>query len=202
MAETALVNAATQGTDVPKMTQAVIDPEGDVYLQLENMELRVSSKILATASKVFNAMFKSNFQEGLTLAKGEICHIPLSDDPTAMHILCVVTHFREMPTTLAKTELKYLGQVVILADKYGCATAIRYWADSCMERINDLEGSDENHMVDSLLAAYVLNQSTRFKDITKRMVYFRPSKDSDLGQRGWNFSKAARDILPCTLIRK
>ena len=202
MAGQNFVDLTTDEPKMPKTQRIAIDPEGNIYLQLENLELRVSSKVLATASKVFNAMFKSDFQEGLHLTKGEDCRIPLPDDPVTMHLLCLITHSRETPASLAKIESQYLRKVALLAAKYECIAAVRYWADSCMERINNFVKFDENHMVDSLLAAYVMNQYNRFTDITKRMVHCDPRDDSELSQRGWRLDQEARDVLPRALIHE
>ena len=106
---------------MPKITRevrAIIDSDGDVYFQVEDMKLRVSSKVLATASEVFTAMFNANFQEGRTLASGESCHIPLPDVSIAKHILCLVLHDKVLTSSLAKVNSHTLLKVVILANRY------------------------------------------------------------------------------------
>ena len=71
-----------------------------------------------------------------------------------------------------------------------------------MERIDHSTKFSEKFMVDSLLAAYVMNHSTRFTTITKLMVHCMPNRDSDLGQRGWILDQEARAGLPGSLIRE
>ena len=59
---------APDGEDPPTNTTEVsktveIDPGGDVNLLCEDLVLRVSSRVLSLASKVFNAMFQTHYQE-------------------------------------------------------------------------------------------------------------------------------------------
>ena len=62
-----------------------IDPNGDVVLILNGKKLLVSSKILSMASRVFAAMFSSQFREGLHNATpGIIPTIPLPEDDATL----------------------------------------------------------------------------------------------------------------------
>ena len=193
-------------SETKREVKVVIDPDGDVYLHLKDtelpsLELRVSSKVLATASKVFAAMFKPSFQEGLTIAKGESCHIPLPDDPTAMHILCLVVHHKELTGSLVGAGSHRLLMVVILADKYACIGAIECWAGLSVERKLNAMSFNEVALVDMLLAAYLLDHVELFKKITTMMVQCKPPLSSDLSQRNWLRSREAHDMLPPRLIR-
>jgi hypothetical protein len=52
-----------------KTPTIALDNAGDVILQLGEVSLRVSSKVLSVASPVFRVMFSPHFLEGETLSK-------------------------------------------------------------------------------------------------------------------------------------
>ena len=180
-----------------------VDKNGDVYLELPKLELRVSSKALSMASKVFNTMFNSSFREGLDLAANETCRIPLpDDDPGAMHVLCILMHQQDIDS---KGELNSGGLrlIAMLADKYSCTGAVKYWAELWIGKLQDeLEGSrtDEKAMVDLLVVSYILNLPTRFASVTKRMVYWLPKSMSEISELGWYVDNEAQEVLPQNLI--
>jgi len=104
------------------------DPNGDLTLLLGGSRgpIRVSSKVMGLASRVFKAMVNPDF-----LPK-ELCvddppGIPLpEDDPVAIYWICTVLHHREwthgsLPTPVIK-------DVAILCDKYDCAVALKPWS--------------------------------------------------------------------------
>ena len=187
------------------LSTIVIDPEGDVYLELEKAAFRVSSKVLATASKVFNDMFKTDFQEGLDLAKDETCRIPLPDDDTAtMHVLCLRLHHQDIPASVATITSALLRDVALLATKYACTYAIKIWVD---DWIGDLLAVRRDETVpqtakhiDLLLAAYTFDCAARFRDVTKRMVYGTEGGNS---LYRWTYiHRAILDTLPGGLLGK
>ena len=190
------------------MSHAVIDPDGDVYLELPSLELRVSSKALSMASKVFNAMFNSRFQEGLNLANKETCRIPLPDDDAAeMNAMCMLMYHQEPTAFESEMDSRRLRSLAILADKYACKGAVKLWADVWIGRLeNGKEGSrdDETVIVDLLVISYVLDLSSQFSAITKRMVYWssRTSKFYHYHACGWYVDYVAQEMLPQGLLGK
>ena len=190
------------------MTKLAIDADGDVYLELLNLELRVSSKALSMASQVFNAMFNSGFQEGLNLANNETCRIPLpDDDAAAMTALCILIHHQEPTTFESEMDSRRLRSLSILADKYACKGAVRLWADVWIGRLSseyEVSREDEKILVDALLVSYILDLSAQFTAITKRMVY-RISRNHihyRLCERGWYVDDVAQEMLPQGLLGK
>ena len=54
-------------------TKVEIDPDGNVLLLLDGLELKVFSKVLSLASRVFKAMFSSHYAEGNELKEHSFC---------------------------------------------------------------------------------------------------------------------------------
>ena len=197
-----------QDPEPPVPSKIVIDPDGDVFLELEKVEIRVCSKILATASKVFRAMFNSGFQEGLNLAKNETCRVPLPEDDTvAMHVLCLNLYHHDIPASVTEINPPLLQKLAILADKYACTHAIRYWVEAS---IRDVLASFDDETIwvdrstacytDLLLAAYIFDCSKCFTDITKRLVYW--TGEGKLLDRWVDIDEATENALPQGLLGK
>ena len=109
-------NNISQNNNIKKLT---IDPDGDIYLELTQAELRVSSKVLRLASSVWKAMLSPRFKEGTTLKEDGFCRISLPDDNSdAMTLLCQILHHQPFDEKNHNEEL--FGQVAVLADKYDC----------------------------------------------------------------------------------
>ena len=197
-----------QDVEARSPNKIVIDSDGDVYLELKEAELRVSSKILGIASKVFGTMFRPSFQEGLNLAKNETCRIPLpKDDTVAMHVLCLNLYHQDIPASVVKIDPVLLRNVAILADKYACTYALRYWVEICIGELLALLDDETNHIDRStapytnlLLAAYIFECSSHFTDITKRMVYWTGKENPP--NRWVDIDEATQDALPDGLLGK
>ena len=128
-----------QRPDSAPVQREEIDAEGDVLLVADTRELLVNSKILTLASPVFKAMLSSKFREGNTIRSSQqplVVPLP-EDDPDAMEVLLNSLHFT---TSRHDVELKddLLLEVVKLADKYACTSAVqgncRLWLESLSER--------------------------------------------------------------------
>ena len=114
-----------------------IDPSGDILIYLqEDMILRISSKVLAIASKVFSAMFQKGFQVGNILAEtgSGIVELP-DDDPKAIHALCLLLHHHHPLSIPYVVDAEFLHRMAIVVDKYACADAVYGWA---MHQVSDL----------------------------------------------------------------
>ena len=101
---------------------------------------------------------------------------PLPDDNVAeMNALCILIHYQEPTMFESEMDLRRLRNLSILADKYACREAVKYWADMWIGRLNhDNETSreDEKVIVDLLVVSYLLDLSFQFTGITRRMVYW------------------------------
>jgi hypothetical protein len=104
------------------------DPNGDLTFLLGDSQgpIRVSSKVMGLASRVFKAMVNPDFlQKGLSVDDPPVIPLP-EDDPVAMYWVCTVLHHREwthgsLPTPIIKG-------IAILCDKYDCAVALKPWS--------------------------------------------------------------------------
>ncbi|MCJ1244736.1 hypothetical protein MMC30_001935 [Trapelia coarctata] len=115
-----------------EIRRVVIDPEGDVVLQLAEAELQVSSRALGLVSKVWKAMFSPRFSEGIALLKSQACPIPLEDDDAlAMTTLCQVLHhsYRKIDRDISPEGLVDLAFVT---DKYDCVEAMSQYSSCCL----------------------------------------------------------------------
>ncbi len=104
------------------------DPNGDLKFVLGDSQgpIRVSSKVMGLASRVFKAMVNPDFlQKGLSVDDPPVIPLP-EDDPVAMYWVCTVLHHQEwthgsLPTPIIK-------DIAILCDKYDCAVALKPWS--------------------------------------------------------------------------
>lgn len=97
-------NATKSNTEMPERVQ--------------EMEMRVSSRHLTLASRVFRVMFDGNFRERVSPGESQPKVIPLpEDDPEAMVILLGIIHglTRRVPR---RVEPSLLLKIAILIDKY------------------------------------------------------------------------------------
>ena len=166
-----ILSSSDPETEQPEPARPVtVDPEGDVYLLCTELEIRVSSRVLSLASKAFNAMFQTGFQEGLALAENETCRIPLpEDDPESIHVICLLLHHRHTEIDYV-IDAEFLRYVAILADKYACISPLHYWADATLRAlINQPENSAYDN-ASLLMAAYYLDSPPHFKNVSKNMV--------------------------------
>lgn len=148
------------------METVVIDPHGDLVLQVENESLLVSSKVLALVSPVFEAMLKPSFKEGIAfqMGKGEPLPIPLpEDDMEALTIFCKVAHhkFREITQPPDPSRLEKLAYIL---DKYQCTAAMAAHGALWLQR--ETEGISPDDLGRLLLFAYVLDLPKEFSNLS------------------------------------
>lgn len=105
----------------------IIDPVGDVVLNLPKVRLLVSSKVLALNSRPFHAMFGPHFREGQSLNTATPTEISLLDDDSdGMELLCNVLHLRSDVLDSGDISLELLVPFSIMCDKYDCSSAVAY----------------------------------------------------------------------------
>ena len=66
-------NAALEIDALSDASITVIDPQGDLVLNIGDISLLVSSKVLSVASPVFRTMLGPNFREGEKLSQRLVC---------------------------------------------------------------------------------------------------------------------------------
>ncbi|KAG0644445.1 hypothetical protein HOY80DRAFT_878522 [Tuber brumale] len=125
-------------------TTKEIDPYGDVLVlpasttttntTTTRTKLRVSSKVLSTASPVFRSMFSTRFREGAALASTTaLIEIEFLDDsPQALEAVFNVLHFRH---DCVNTNVGHdaLHEIALVADKYDLAGALGPWKEGFRE---------------------------------------------------------------------
>jgi hypothetical protein len=177
------------------LPRVIIDPEGDIVLQLhekqlseaaadgktegeklETRELIVSSKVLSLASPVFRVMIGGKFKEGVELAEktasSETYDLPLpEDDAEATIVLCKILHFNikdvpEKPTTVCLEKLAYL------CDKYQCINAMKYCGGLWLRNwllVCDKEDPSIDDLCRLLIFAYVVDLPYEFLGISWKL---------------------------------
>ncbi|KAL9105753.1 MAG: hypothetical protein Q9187_008661 [Circinaria calcarea] len=190
-----------------------IDPEGDVLLQLKDIELRVSSKILKLSSKVWKAMFSLSFREGsVPPLDNKLRHITLpEDDPEAMEALCNLLHHQPQNVSIKRIDV-FLERLAITADKYDCAPTLRYWS---RHRLSQRIGRKKPNQAQLLSITYLLNDAVGFRRLTRHMVYSLHQEDDEgmaygISDYSWSLLpdglfetiKAVEDGLKRQLLKK
>ncbi|KXH40578.1 hypothetical protein CNYM01_03266 [Colletotrichum nymphaeae SA-01] len=144
------------------------------YEQLQNKEVRVSSKVLMLNSPVFKVMLGGKFKEGTELAKSTGLSLPYSldlpdDDAEAMSILSQILHnayVTERPKPVG------LARLAFVSDKYECTGALKYCG---MVWIRDwLSDYDENvppmaDLCHLLVFSYVIDLPLEFSELSWRI---------------------------------
>lgn len=158
---------------------------------LRCIKIHISTCILASASRVFKALFSRRFAEGQALSsqRQTPAEIQMHDTPAALLGLCKLLHFQGDIGDLTSGQLLDLAIVI---DKYDCVDALRYAMDSILTKPCDWLS------VVSLLryaaAAYLLDQPKHFRHFTKKLI---------LGEAAIEMPTDPRlDVLPASLIRK
>lgn len=148
-----------------------VDPEGDIYLEIENSLILVSSKVLSLASPVFSTMLNSHFRERLAGQQGlEKPRITLQeDDAPTMELICRVLHHcaDNVPEVL---EEDMIVEIVEHCDKYDCAAPLKAWVTTWIW--GTYHGLDESDRGSSglLLAAYVFDRAKAFSVISMSVI--------------------------------
>ena len=170
------MEAKTTPIVVQKMT---LDPDGDVFLQLDGYELQVSSRILGIASPVWKKLCTIQMEEGAQLSAGVPCHITLADDPIAMITLCEVLHHRKNTLDLSIEDMESLA---IVSDKYLCVDAMSRYASlyfAVFFRTTDdvlLQTLPYGRL---LYPAIKLDDPYAFQELTKLLVYYSPEVQNE-----------------------
>jgi len=133
----------------------------------EMIEIEANSLFLSAASEPFRAMFRPEWRtsDDITTQAGLVA-IPLpEDDPTALQLICAVIQHQNhtIPHILPVDTVLSLA---VTADKYDCSRALRFASETWLH-------SDRNAINDLFIlaaAAYLLENATAFRNITKKMI--------------------------------
>ncbi|KAL9091273.1 MAG: hypothetical protein Q9165_004907 [Trypethelium subeluteriae] len=134
----------------------------------DQTNLRVSSWLLKSASKVFAAMFGPHFAEGQKLSGSNLITVPLpDDDPFAMSILCSELHLRT-DMVPDKFNISEIYEIARLIDKYDCHIALkRLFQVWFMENKGTTSPTD---LALQMVCASLFSDATAFTNITHELV--------------------------------
>ena len=186
-----------------QVQHAVMDPEGDVILELHDRTLLVSSKIISLASPVFKAMLGPSFTEGRPDASGRSTLKLPKDDPEAIHALFSMLHL-QYQLSEADFNYKFLENLTVVADKYDCAKAVRALSTLFTQKLFELEKTWQSLDFGRLLCpAYVFDDPSLFRDVTRMLVY--ESADSngiEFNASRYGMSEEMAELIPSEILGK
>jgi hypothetical protein len=170
---------------------------GDVILNVNDgfhpaVKIQVSSCILATASKVFKALFSNRFAEGQAMRAGHQSpsEIHIKDTPKDLLLLCKLLHWQGESRPSSHRQLRGFALTV---DKYDCVEAMRHVSWSLFNPIS-LDDLGEHELYDLVTAAYFLDQPESFQKLTHQIVFAYGNTLSDTYDR---YTKLLPSNLTC-----
>ncbi|KAK7425620.1 hypothetical protein QQZ08_007943 [Neonectria magnoliae] len=146
----------------------------------ENREILVSSRILSTASPVFQAMLDGRFREGVQLSDAktspdqEPFRLSLPDDDfAAMLLLCKVLHFK-VSDIAARPSSDLLLALAGICDKYHCTQTLRYsgalWVRNWLLHLDTLSRAPIEDICCLLIFAYITDLPYEFCEVAWRLL--------------------------------
>ena len=180
-----------------KHSESVCD-FGDVILNVDDgwhpaIKIQVSSCILATASKVFKALFSNRYAEGQAMRAEHQTptEILVKDSPKDLLLLCKLLHWQGDSRPSSQRQLRGFALIV---DKYDCVEAMRHVSLSLFNPIS-LDDLSEHELFDLVTAAYFLDEPETFQKLTRRIVFVYGNTLSEAYER-------YTELLPSNFIRK
>lgn len=148
-----------------------VSPVGDIILVVgppeeEQLRLRVSSTILRSASKVFDAMFSPPWVESsrtLSLEAPKDVVLP-EDDPEAMKAICYAIHHRPDMIPFVDVNGKQILQAARTIDKYDLGTAMQLVTDKWLRQ--QLPGKSVEDLLYMAAAATLVKNYEAFSKLT------------------------------------
>jgi hypothetical protein len=157
------------------------------------VRLLVSSRVLALASPVFNAMFQPYFKEGIALMSStQPSNISLpDDDPESFRLFCYAAHHQ---SSAAPSQVKpeTLHNLAIFLDKYQCGHVMRHQGEMWLKQ----SGKPSREQIWSLiLFAYSINSATLFMAWSSRLIIW---SSESIGN--WDFAKDNLAFMPVKVL--
>ncbi|KAK1829728.1 hypothetical protein QBC39DRAFT_355756 [Podospora conica] len=153
------------------------DPDLILIVGPDKQRIGVDSRCLRRTSKVFNTMFKPPWMESTkisNIATNDIAKLALpEDDFLAMYTICCILHHR---SDLVSSEISAseILQIATAVDKYDMFSAMKY-ATSGWLKSTPKSGTPEAEIIISmghlLVAAYLLRERERFRDISLELMF-------------------------------
>lgn len=159
--ETAVSESSCEDENVP-CTPSTSNTE------CEEIRIRVSSKHLALASRVFKAMLQPGFQVGDELRANGHATLPLPDDnPTALLHLLRLAHckIRDVPR---EVDLELLMELAILVDKYALSEITDMFADLWIDSLKwSIPNTFDENLLPWIWISRAFGKADTFKEVTK-----------------------------------
>ena len=191
------------------VTLVDIDPNGDVLLQgLHPTKFRVSSKVLAQASDLFQTMMHHceesiRFHFALSFGvrhrrvedKGKDLYtlpFPLPLVGTEVSILFLDVLHHQTSTLPQKISLELVLGIGIMCDMYNCAEAFKPWSAMWLTGSEPEAAGDLGQSCYLLATAYVLDDADSFSRLSRNILREKDGSFSslpiprDLLNRPWN----------------
>ncbi|KAH8686212.1 hypothetical protein BGZ61DRAFT_355339 [Ilyonectria robusta] len=155
------------------------DPNDDPS-KPETRDILVSSKILSTASPVFQVMLDGRFREGVQLSDAktspdkEPFRLSLPDDDfAAMLLLCKVLHFK-VSDIAARPNSDLLLALASVCDKYQCTQTLKYcgalWVRNWLLYLDLLSQPPIEDICRLLIFSYVADLPYEFCEVAWRLL--------------------------------
>jgi hypothetical protein len=158
----------TKRSDEPEQV-GDIAPHGDVILIVgaEEVRLRVHSRCLQSASKMFAALFGPYWSEGQKLLKESPMTLPLpQDDANAMRTICYILHHRN-DLVPRHPRTKEILQIAMEVDKYDLSIALKYVS---LEWLKPRVNAAREEMGHLLAAAFLFKDTDAFMANTTTLI--------------------------------
>ena len=187
-----------------KSTTSIVDPDGDLYMNLDEGRLLVSRKALCLSSSVFQAMLGEGSRFGESEAKvfasDDIQQISFKEDNFAtMQIVAWIIHLRndKVPLTVSFAQLYELA---VVCDKYDLRRCFGQWPPLWSKPY--FSQLKKEGFESWLFISIVFGDQEAFAEITRHLIL--NSKLSETGTlltaNGYDFSGGVPESVLSPLI--
>ncbi|KAL2882972.1 hypothetical protein SGCOL_001662 [Colletotrichum sp. CLE4] len=163
--------------DIEMADESIIElhPSWDAALIVSHNNTRkkflVSSHILRVASRYFNSLLASKFEEGAKIQSGSKPDITLHDDnPEAMEMILSILHYKYQDKWYTLSA-RMVSVVAMQCDKYDCAASLRPWVNQWLANFGQVERGDVGYL---LVATASLGEAAKFQKMSKAAVLQLP----------------------------
>jgi hypothetical protein len=149
---------------------------GDIMLAIEDgrhpqLRMQVNSCMLASTGKVFKTLLRGCFAEGEAIRSGTR-EIYMNDNPTTMLALCQLLHLKPVVPAMDEADLI---DFAMLVDKFDCVEALKHSTDGLLGHFDSDAVHSDSVKYDLVASAYILDQPTHFRRLTKAVVRYSTS---------------------------
>ncbi|KAK1636136.1 hypothetical protein BDP81DRAFT_461479 [Colletotrichum phormii] len=163
--------------DIEMADESIIElhPSWDAALIVSHNNTRkkflVSSHILRVASRYFDSLLASKFEEGAKTQSGLKPDITLHDDnPEAMEMILSILHYKYQDKWYTLSA-RMVSVVAMHCDKYDCAASLRPWVNQWLANFGQVERGDVGYL---LVATASLGEAAKFQKMSKAAVLQLP----------------------------